>query len=301
MPYGVPDDLWRRLPADEQAAIAATASAPTPTPAPTTPPPAPALAPPASTPPAPPPTPSTADPYATDALVPPGVRVPSGYLGQNVILITAPSSTQPPPTVPQNPYQPTAATPAAPTGADPTLSQPTPAPSGALPENPSRSLDSAVSGLVATELDDLHFHGQVIGNGHSPDFAGVFVIVRLSAPLHVWRYYGGRAPERGTRFVGQRAVAVPDASFNYGQAREPGNDLSMTASATIPAGTIVRLGITAPGRTSSGLWGGEPLIELVDPSDAKRVSFGPSYRLASGGDDPFGDGPLPMLPGSHGD
>ena len=137
MPYGVPDDLWRRLPADEQAAIAATASMPTPTPAPTIPPPAPALTPPASTP-APPPTPPTPDPYATDALVPPGVRVPSGYLGKNVTLITAPSSTQPPPTGVQNPAQPTAATPAAPTGAEPNASQPTRASVGPNPANPSQ-------------------------------------------------------------------------------------------------------------------------------------------------------------------
>ena len=124
MPYGVSDDVWRRLPADDRAAIAAAASAPTPAPAPTTPPPAPALTPAAPTPAPPPP---NSDPYATDALVPPGVRVPSGYLGQNVTLITAPSSTQPPPTGLQNPDQPTAATPAAPIGADPNSSQPIPA------------------------------------------------------------------------------------------------------------------------------------------------------------------------------
>ena len=74
--------------------------------------------------PAPAATPSS-DPYATDALVPPGVRVPSGYLGQNVTLMTPPSSIQPPPTGQKNADQPTAATPAAPTGAEPNSSQPT--------------------------------------------------------------------------------------------------------------------------------------------------------------------------------
>lgn len=136
--------------------------------------------------------------------------------------------------------------------------------------------------------------GKIVGTGHSDAFSGgSFTVIRLNRPLTVYRYFGGSAPEEGTRFVDQRAAANADARQNYGTAREPGNDVSRIASATIPAGTLVRVGDAAPGRTPEGVYGGAGLVELVHPSDVTRVDFGHTHILSAYGKagSPFGDGP----------
>ncbi|HSX22194.1 MAG TPA: hypothetical protein VLE97_05405 [Gaiellaceae bacterium] len=144
-------------------------------------------------------------------------------------------------------------------------------------------------------LDPSHI-GHVLGHGQAPAFAKVsgYVVVKLTVPLKVTRIFGGSAPKAGSIFLHEpppAAATSNEAKLYLGRARETGNAASLKAYATIPAGTTVLIGLSAPGRTAQSLLGGKIVVELADASDATQVRYGHNFHLPNSPGSPFGDGP----------
>lgn len=261
--YGVSPEVFRRLPPEDRAAlIAASLGQAPPSIGALTPPSAPPVTP------APPATPPTTG-------------------GPGTVLVPVNGQTTPP--------NPTAA---------PTLS-PGAAPVGPADSSSTRRLaiDTQASSAVAASSPNKVggpggnqpiFLGRGHGLGYDPQG---YEVIRLLQPMTAYRYYGGRVPKAGSVFLTSLAVDTAMAEVQYGAALPGGERLDYRVAVTIPAGVVVRVGVTAPGKSAAGaagVFGGAPMVQLVDPQDVGRVAFGTPRRLAQGGgpnDFPFGDGP----------
>lgn len=156
------------------------------------------------------------------------------------------------------------------------------------------------SDAVADALNNVFNAGKVTVSGAAAPFP---------RPTGVPEILHGDGSPDGSVFAGQGSLFMrrdnTGAANGLYAAREPGNTLSNWAATTIPAGTIVRAGVAAPGRRpGSPLRGGAVLIELANPADTRHLVFGRAYRLVGEPDSspgsPFGDGKDPMLPGRIG-
>lgn len=156
--------------------------------------------------------------------------------------------------------------------------------SGRVPRGLAGTIPSAGSKVV------------LLGRATSPAFARPGSLVVTSMPMTVWRYYGGRAPEKENLFL-----ITPPHLFTSGAARihlgtavSAGNALDYRAKAVIPAGSVLKVGVAKPNTLVPGppqnYLGGGQVVQFADSRDLRAVKWEQSFWLPDDGGDPWGEG-----------